>query len=220
MIQLKRSQPAPSSLADRTKYNKLDVLERLEKDCHNKCYLCEELAPKDIQIEHHQPHKNNLDLKFDWNNLFLACYHCNNVKGIRSPLLNPCEPADQVEKVLKYSYQVFPNQPVIKVSTSDANEKASLTAALLNDIHNGTTNQKQWGARNLCKAIRNQITHLIGKVQLYQSFHHRSDEANYAKAELVRDLSRTSAFTAVKWSYMQSIYPEIWEQVAAEVTPL
>lgn len=33
-------------------------------------------------MEHLLPHKNGkyLDRKFDWNNLFWACGHCNNVK--------------------------------------------------------------------------------------------------------------------------------------------
>ena len=32
------------------------------------------------QIEHLQSHRGNMDLKYDWNNLFWACAHCNNIK--------------------------------------------------------------------------------------------------------------------------------------------
>lgn len=46
MVKVKRSFPAPESLAEEAKkasgrYDKPDVIERLEKDFHNKCYICE-----------------------------------------------------------------------------------------------------------------------------------------------------------------------------------
>ena len=46
MVKVKRSFPAPDSLAEEAKkvngkYDKPDVIERLKKDFHNKCYICE-----------------------------------------------------------------------------------------------------------------------------------------------------------------------------------
>jgi HNH endonuclease len=32
-------------------------------------------------VEHLIPHKGDIDLKFDWGNLCLVCYHCNNLKS-------------------------------------------------------------------------------------------------------------------------------------------
>ena len=44
MVKVERSFPAPASLAEEKKkangsYSKPDVIERLEKDFHNKCYI-------------------------------------------------------------------------------------------------------------------------------------------------------------------------------------
>ena len=45
MVKVERSFPATASLAEEKKkangsYSKPDVIERLEKDFHNKCYIC------------------------------------------------------------------------------------------------------------------------------------------------------------------------------------
>jgi len=64
-------------------YEKEDVVAQLKKDFHNKCYICEIDKLQDPQVEHLRPHKNGKykDKKFDWNNLFWSCGHCNNVKN-------------------------------------------------------------------------------------------------------------------------------------------
>lgn len=46
MVKVERSSPAPESLEiekqkSNGSYNKSDVVERLAKDFHNKCYICE-----------------------------------------------------------------------------------------------------------------------------------------------------------------------------------
>lgn len=77
MVYFKKTQPAPKSLAvEKDKksgvYNQEDVLELLQNDFENKCYICEQKAPISINIEHFKPHFSGKfwDLKFDWNNLF------------------------------------------------------------------------------------------------------------------------------------------------------
>ena len=88
MVKIKRSFPAPESLAEEAKkvngkYDKEDVIERLKKDFHNKCYICEIKELQDPNVEHLLPHKNGkyMERKFDWKNLFWACGHCNGVKN-------------------------------------------------------------------------------------------------------------------------------------------
>ena len=88
MVKVERSFPAPSSLAVEAvkkngSYEKPDVVERLRQDFHNKCYICELKELQDPQVEHLMPHKNGRypERKYDWNNLFWACGHCNNVKN-------------------------------------------------------------------------------------------------------------------------------------------
>ena len=85
MINIKRSYPAPSSLEREKvkksgKYNLQDVIDMLDVDFKSKCYLCEIKATA-FEVEHLVAHENNIDLKFDWDNLFLSCRHCNNIKS-------------------------------------------------------------------------------------------------------------------------------------------
>lgn len=88
MVRVERTFPAPISLEiEKQKksgsYSEPDVVEQLKKDFHNKCYICELADLQDPQIEHLLPHKNGEypERKFDWNNLFWACGHCNGVKN-------------------------------------------------------------------------------------------------------------------------------------------
>ncbi len=88
MVKVERSFPAPESLAKEAKkaagkYDSQDVIERLKKDFHNKCYICEIKELQDPNVEHLLPHKNGKypERKFDWENLFWACGHCNSIKN-------------------------------------------------------------------------------------------------------------------------------------------
>ena len=87
MVKCERTFPAPASLAaekrkgERGNYREPDVVQRLRNDFHDKSYICETPDLQDPQVEHLIPHKGDLDLKFDWNNLFWSCAHCNSVKN-------------------------------------------------------------------------------------------------------------------------------------------
>ena len=88
MVKIERSFPAPASLESEAKkvsgsYEQPDVVSRLRKDFHDKCYICELKNLQDPQVEHLLPHKNGKypERKFDWNNLFWSCSHCNGIKN-------------------------------------------------------------------------------------------------------------------------------------------
>ena len=88
MVKVERSFPAPESLAQEAKkvtgrYDKPDVVARLRRDFHNKCYICEIKDLQDPNVEHLLPHKNGKypERKFDWENLFWSCGHCNGIKN-------------------------------------------------------------------------------------------------------------------------------------------
>mgnify|MGYP002863741611 CR=1 FL=1 len=88
MIRVQRSYPAPASLAVEEKkasgsYNLPDVTERLRGDFCDKCYICEIKPVTDPEVEHRLPHKNNTipGRKFNWENLYWSCRHCNSVKN-------------------------------------------------------------------------------------------------------------------------------------------
>lgn len=56
-------------------YNTSEVNAALQEMFHKKCYICENNNITSYQIEHLIPHKGDMTLKYDWNNLFLSCAH-------------------------------------------------------------------------------------------------------------------------------------------------
>lgn len=90
MINIRKRETAPKSLAEEKakengSYKKKDVIDALREDANNKCYLCEDWAPTSIHVEHFEEHRGDKDKKFDWNNLFYSCAHCNLTKAAVFP---------------------------------------------------------------------------------------------------------------------------------------
>lgn len=86
MVKVERTPTPPASLTrEKAKangsYREPDVMSQLEQDFHKKCYLCEIDELQSVEVEHLYPHGGDKDLKFDWDNLFLSCAHCNSVKN-------------------------------------------------------------------------------------------------------------------------------------------
>ena len=142
MVYFEKSQPAPSSLAiEKAKksgtYNTSDVVTQLKNDFHYKCYICEQKYLTTINIEHFLPHQGDIDLKFDWNNLFYSCGHCNNVKLAKfDNILNCTVASDNVDQAIAYKFNPFPKEkPCFEVVIES--EKASNTKELLDKVFNG-----------------------------------------------------------------------------------
>lgn len=168
MFNVERSQTAPASLAtERLKssgeYNKPDVLERLKQDFYNKCYLCEEKSISKIEVDHFLPHLNGTHLyrKFDWNNLFFCCGHCNGTKGSNQDTLLDCTSAnDDVYNSLRYNFVSFPKEAV-NISVAKTSDKSENTAKLLNQIYSGkdpsNLTNRVMEAGNIREKIRQEI---------------------------------------------------------------
>lgn len=95
MIQQRKCDVPPASLAKKKAYNGQDVQEQLFKDSDGKCYLCESHTYSNFEIEHLRGREPE-ELTYDWNNLFLSCCYCNGKKGNRfhdipGPCQNPME---------------------------------------------------------------------------------------------------------------------------------
>lgn len=70
-------------------YNTKSVNAALVETFHGKCYICENKKATAYQIEHLIPHRDNRKLKYDWENLFWSCAHCNNIKSDKyEPILD------------------------------------------------------------------------------------------------------------------------------------
>lgn len=155
MVKVERTFPGPASLMIEAKklsgnYAKQDVIEQLKKDFHNKCYICEMNDLQDPEVEHLLPHKNGRypERKFDWNNLFWACGHCNKVKNqskYEAGILDCCQhdPEERINFRLK--------EGQTEVTAKDKKDScAVLTPELVYEVFN----IKNTGVRIYKSAVR------------------------------------------------------------------
>jgi len=141
MIKVHKSINTPQSLQTKTKYDGEDVRRQLSLDQYKKCYLCERLLGTDYNIEHLKSQANNPSLKYDWNNLLMACSYCNNKKSngyddIINPILMDVELLIRQEVVYENNKPQF----LFTYNRNDNNRSVSITLELLNKIYNGKNN--------------------------------------------------------------------------------
>jgi uncharacterized protein (TIGR02646 family) len=191
MVFFEKSQPAPKITSN---YNTPEVVERLQKDFHNKCYICEDKEPIGINIEHFIAHKGDKSLKLDWNNLFLSCSHCNSVKLEKyQNLLNCTILEDRVDTAIYYKINPFPKEKAI-FQVLIPSEKAEETIELLNKSFNGEhTAQKILESSNLRAKLLKEIREFQ---ELLFNYDDMEDEDDLKKIKF--HLSNKSSFTAFK----------------------
>ena len=203
MINIKKSKPAPLCLSEEKKktngdYKCGEVLTRLKNDFHNKCYLCEEKEPSSINVEHLFPHKGDKNKKYDWNNLFWSCVHCNNTKLAKYENIINCTNFSQiVTDLLKFEINPFPFEQTF-ISPQTEEYKVVQTAKLLNEIYNGTTKLKNIEGENKRKKLITEIIEFNEKLHEYFETGLTNDEKIQIKIKLRRYLSIESPFTAFK----------------------
>jgi uncharacterized protein (TIGR02646 family) len=205
MIYLEKSQPSPLCLAQEKikasgSYNCGDVLERLKNDFKNKCYICEVKEPHSINIEHFKPHRGNTDLKFDWNNLFYCCGHCNNSKLAKveyDEILNCTIETDNVDTKIKYKINPFPRESAIITAVEDT-PATNNTVQLLNEVYNGKTVLKKIESANIRSKLLLEIKKFQELLFQYDDDGYDQDEIENIKKQIIRHLKPTSNFTAFK----------------------
>mgnify|MGYP002626066358 CR=1 FL=1 len=204
MVKIDRSMPAPESLdVEKAKrcgtYNTDEVVRRLREDFFDKCYLCEIKPVQDIEIEHLKPHKNgeNIEAKFDWNNLFLSCRHCNSVKNNReydAGILDCCkvDPEDYIS--FKYT-----NDGVVIEVKEKSNETIYRTVKLLNEIYN----KENTGIRIAACEVR--VSALANEMVIFYKavleYIESPSPLGLRKVKVLLD--RSSAFAAFKRQYIR-----------------
>lgn len=179
-----------------TPYNTLEVNDALYEIFYNKCYICENKHGSSYQIEHLIPHKKNKDLKYDWNNLFLACAHCNNVKLGKYDSILDCtkESVDEVIAFRKIGY--FGKEERLEFLALDNREETKTTVALLENVYYGETPQKKFEAKILRKSLREEISRFKGLVREFKDA--EGEDKVDLELLLARELKSNSEFTAFK----------------------
>ena len=202
MVYFEKSQPAPTSLAEEKKkksgtYRTTEVIEKINIDFSSKCYICEQKQPTTINVEHFLAHQNNIDLKFDWNNLFYACGHCNNVKLADEKfnnILNCTLGSDNVDTAIAYKFNPFPKEkPCFEVLISS--EKAENTKEFLDKVFNGVhTDLKTLEGANL----RDLLLKSIKEFQELLIEYYKYDKDEHTLMKIKTHLNKTIVFTTFK----------------------
>lgn len=207
MIKIKRKDTAKTSQAaiDLQKarqsgntYNTENVNQALREIFHGKCYICEYKRASSYQIEHLIPHRENAKLKYDWNNLFLVCAHCNNVKLAKyNPILDCTK--EPVEKLIAFRKKGYfgAKEELEFMPVGMGNEAVKNTVSLLKDVYYGTTDQKKFEARIIRRALRKNIAEFKEYVREYQEAESADEKEDIADL-LKRELRDSSEFTAFK----------------------
>lgn len=205
MVYFEKTQPAPNCLATekakaRGTYNCGLVLNTLKNDFKNKCYICENKDIPSINIEHFIPHEGDINKKFDWDNLFYACAHCNNIKLAKyKNIINCCDSTARINERLNYIFDPFPHESVIVIPLDNETDTIE-TAKLLSEVYEGTTQMKVLESSN----IRNKILDEVIDFQTLIRDYIKADDNQMLKDQLlpkiVGHLMRSSNFTAIKRS--------------------
>jgi uncharacterized protein (TIGR02646 family) len=179
-------------------YNDELIIEALKKEFYSKCYICEDDMSTSINIEHFKPHKGDKDLKFNWNNLYLACSHCNNIKLAKYDNILDCmSDKEDVERTMKYLASTFPKR-YVTIEVIDSSEKVRDTAELLTKAYNGTTPQKRLESEKLRKKIQQEMIRFQRLLNEYYFDACDDEDKKEVKQKIKRALSKNSPFAAFK----------------------
>ncbi|WP_368243913.1 HNH endonuclease [Clostridium tertium] len=202
MISIEKK-PVPTDLEklvrDTKNYRHQVVVERIRSNFNNKCYLCEIKESTSINIEHFIPHRGNDKLKYDWNNLYFACSHCNGIKGDRyDNILDPL--SDDIESVINFNMDAIPMAKVI-IQSNSSNEKVSNTVMLLDEIYNKSSKLagvRTEESRNLRSKLLKELRNFQDSLYIYYDEDELEEDREKSRKEIIKHLRSKSQFTAFK----------------------
>lgn len=216
MIKIERSYPAPKSLEIESKkangrYDGIDVVRQLRNDFHNKCYICGIAPLQDPQIEHRLPHKNGKypDRKFDWDNLFLSCGHCNSIKNqdiYDDYVLDCCkrDPENCIDFILN-------GRNVFVIAKNENDNEAVITANLMMEVFNKkNTGMREYKSQMRLNALLKEMNVFFDILERYSN----GDHSIIVKRTLRGFLDKKSMFAEFKRCYIR-LHKEAFSELLA-----
>ncbi len=177
-------------------YNTPEVNAALREMFHGKCYICENKQIKSYQIEHLVSHRGNADLKYDWNNLFLACAHCNNTKLDKYEPIIDCT-KENVEALIAFRRTgYFGTDEKLLFEKLDDRIEVENTIKLLQEVYYGSTPQKKMESTILRRMLRKELSAFKEYVREYHEA--EDEEKEDLKYLLQKELRDSSPFAAFK----------------------
>lgn len=221
MVKIERSFPAPGSLAEEAKkingrYDRQDVIEQLKKDFHNKCYICEIKELQDPNVEHLLPHKNGKfpRRKFDWENLFWSCGHCNGIKNNNKyddGIIDCCK--NDPENYI--SFRIIGDDVTVSVS-GPKDEMLERTALLITETFSmKNTGMRIYTSDERLRLLQKEMNLLYRQLEKI----HNGSDSKVTMRTIRSLLRRESAFAAFKRCYVRAHaaeYPELQQYVALD----
>ena len=191
-------------------YNTPEVNAALKEMFHGKCYICEDKESSSYQIEHLIPHRRNVELKYDWNNLFLACAHCNNIKLDKFDPIIDCTKENVEERIAFRKEGYFGTDEKLIFDMLDSRIEIQNTVKLLHEVYYGSTPQKKIEAKIIRKRLRKELSEFKERVRDYKEA--EGEERDDLKYLLQKQLKDSSPFVAFKrWLIRDNkeAYPEL-----------
>lgn len=222
MVKVERSFLAPESLKEEAKkangkYDKQDVIDRLREDFYNKCYICGMKGLQDPNVEHLLPHKNGKypERKYDWENLFWSCGHCNGIKNSRKydeGIIDCCK--SDPENYLYFQVQ----GDEVSIGVADpSNGVQERTALLVTEAFSmKNTGMRTYTSDERLKLLQEEMNFLYQQLEKI----HKNPNSKAAIRVIRSLLGRGSAFAAFKRCYVRSHaaeYPQLQQYVAIEM---
>lgn len=177
-------------------YSKPEVFEALKLVFNKKCYICENKNVTTYNIEHFRPHKGDINLKFNFDNLLLACGHCNNIKLGNYENILDCSKVDIDELIAFRKKGNFIWDEKIEIEPLDHTLEIDETVELLTKVYEGTTEMKKLEAANIRKELRKEIANFIEAINEYEIS--EGDDKEDAEMLIKKQLKPNSPFTAFK----------------------
>ncbi len=177
-------------------YNTPQVNEALLEMFYGKCYICENREMTSMQIEHLRPHKEQPKLKYDWNNLFLSCAHCNSIKGMKYDSILDCSKVDVDLKIAFRKTGYFKSDITYDFQALEEDISVKNTVRLLYEVYYGNTPQKRFEASNIRLILRR---NLLGFENLLREYEHAgADEREDIKYAIRAEVHAKAPFAAFK----------------------
>lgn len=206
MIKYERRSTAKAQMAVRSlmaarysgkSYNTPEVNAALAEMFCGKCCICESKEGiSSFQIEHLIPHRGDDERKYDWNNLFWSCAHCNNIKSEKYEPVLDCTKTEVDRKIAFRKEGYFGQEERFLFVALEEGAEIENTVALLQDAYYGTTPQKKMEAVNIRIALRNDLSKFKNLVRTYE------EAEDYDKEDLRcairREVGQGAAFAAFK----------------------
>lgn len=169
---------------------------------------------QDPQVEHLLPHKNGEypERKFDWNNLFWSCGHCNGMKNQEKydvGIIDCCK--IDPEEVIDFQLQ---DEKVLVCAKDSNNVKAILTAELITEVFGKTnTALRTYKCDRRYQKLNQEMNKLYDSLEELQS----NPESKFVLRKLKVLLRRESRFAAFKRNYIRlhlQKYPKLQQYIA------